>query len=42
MKNVLFKQVIIPNGRKKYVPCGIEETVMPAGMYFVDIRKNSK
>ena len=42
MNDVLFKQVILPSGRKKYVPCGIYEMELPTGIFFVDIRKNAK
>ena len=42
MNDVIFKQIILPNGRKKYVPCGIEVDDLPTGIYFVDIRKHSK
>lgn len=42
MHDVLFKQIILPNGRKKYIPCGIYETELPTGIYFVDIRKHAK
>ena len=42
MYDVIFKQIILPNGRKKYVPCGIEVNDLPTGIYFVDVRKYSK
>ena len=42
MNDVIFKQVILPNGRKKYVPYGVEVDNLPTGIYFVDIRKHSK
>ena len=42
MNDVLFKQVILPNRRKKYVPCSIAVDDLPTGIYFVDIRKHSK
>ena len=42
MNDVLFKQVILPNGRKKYVPCGISEMELPTGIYYIDIRKHCK
>lgn len=42
MNDVLYKQVILPSGRKKYVPCEIITDSLPTGIYFVDIRKNVK
>ena len=42
MNDVIFKQYVLPNGRKKYVPCGIEVNDLPTGIYFVDIRNHIK
>lgn len=42
MKDVLFKQIVLPSGKKKYIPCGIGVKDLPTGIYFVDIRKNCK
>ena len=42
MNDVIFKQIILPNGRKKYVPYGIEVNDLPTGIYFVDVIKHSK
>ena len=42
MNDVIFKQYVLHNGRKKYVPCGVEVNDLPTGIYFVDIRKHSK
>lgn len=41
MNDVIFKQVILPNGRKKYVPCSVAVDDLPTGIYFVDVRKNA-
>lgn len=42
MNDIIFKQKILPNGRKKYVPCSIAVDDLPTGIYFVDVRKNSR
>lgn len=42
MNDVIFKQYVLPNGRKKYVPCGVEVDDLPTGIYFVDIRKEAR
>ena len=42
MNDVIFKQITLPSGRKKYIPCGISETELPTGIYFIDVRKHSK
>lgn len=41
MNDVIFKQVILPSGRKKYVPCSIAVNDLPTGIYFVDVRKHA-
>lgn len=40
MNDVIFKQITLPSGRKKYVPCSIVIDDLPTGIYFVDVRKN--
>ena len=42
MNDTLFKQITLPSGRKKYVPCSVMVDDLPTGIYFVDIRKNVK
>jgi len=42
MNNVLYRQKVLPSGRKKYVPVGVCERELPTGIYFVDVGKNTK
>lgn len=42
MNDVLYKQYVLPSGRKKYIPCEVITDSLPTGIYFVDIRKNCK
>lgn len=42
MSNVMYKKVVLPSGRNKYVPVGVYERELPTGIYFVDVRKNTK
>lgn len=42
MNDVLYRQYVLPSGKKKYVPCEVITNSLPTGIYFVDIRKNCK
>lgn len=42
MNDVLYRQKVLPSGKKKYIPCEVITDSLPTGIYFVDIRKNCK